>query len=300
MSSFAAHEWFATPGPFTDASGYDIGLTDAAAGRPVVEQVVDVVQGLLIYDLVAQPFYGVDLAPDRAIDEINVRDVRAIMERALELSTQPLSAARAPDARVCVRCHNYTKLTVSLLRFLGLPARSRCGFGSYFVADMFEDHWIAEYWNGAEARWVMVDAQLDEVWRRMIGFGGDPFDLTGDEFVTAGRAWQQWRADELDPSRYGLSLINEHGAHWIAGNLRLDFAALNKIEMLPWDVWGVGWPPNQPVPQDLSVFDAMSSLAADPDSNLDAIRSMYANDERVRMPGTVFNVLRQAVETVQL
>lgn len=28
----------------------------------------------------------------------------------------------------------------------------------------------------------------------------------------------------------------------------------------------------------------MSSLAADPDSNLDAIRSMYANDERVRMP----------------
>lgn len=106
------------------------------------------------------------------IDEINFRDVRAIMERALELGTQPLSAARAPDARVCVRCHNYTKLTVSLLRFLGLPARSRCGFGSYFVADMFEDHWIAEYWNGAEARWVMVDAQLDEVWRRMIGFGG--------------------------------------------------------------------------------------------------------------------------------
>lgn len=58
--------------------------------------------------------------------------------------------------------------------------------------------------------------------------------------MIAGRAWQQWRADELDPSRYGLSAINEHGAHWIAGNLRLDFAALNKIEMLPWDVWGVG------------------------------------------------------------
>lgn len=300
MSSVAAHKWFATPGPFTDASGFDIGLTSVDPGRPIVEQVVGVVQGLLIYDLVAQPFYGVDVAPDRAIDEINFRNVRGILERALELSNQPLSATRAADARVCGRCHNYAKLTVSILRLLGIPARSRCGFGSYFVANMFEDHWIAEYWNAAESRWVMVDAQLDDAWRRMIGFGGDPFDLTGEEFVIAGRAWQGWRADELDASRYGLSAISEHGAHWIAGNLRLDFAALNKIEMLPWDVWGVRWPPNQAVPQDVSVFDAMSSLTADPDANLAAIRSMYANDERVRMPGTVFNVLRQALETVEL
>src|SRR6516165_7569409 len=27
----------------------------------------------------------------------------------------------------------------------------------------FEDHWVCEYWNGAEERWVLVDAQLDEL-----------------------------------------------------------------------------------------------------------------------------------------
>ena len=92
--------------------------------------------------------------------------------------------------------------------------------------------------------------------------------------------------------------INEHGAFWIAGNLRLDVTALNKIEMLPWDVWGAGWTPDQPVPDDLSIFDTMSALAADPDRNLEALRDLSDHDDRVHMPGTVFNALRQAVEAV--
>jgi len=48
-----------------------------------------------------------------------------------------------------------------------LPARARCGFGTYFWRGRFEDHWICEYWTGA--RWARVDAQLDEVQRRVLG-----------------------------------------------------------------------------------------------------------------------------------
>ena len=97
---------------------------------------------------------------------------------------------------------------------------------------------MAEYWNAADERWQMVDAQLDATWRKMIGFTGDALSITATEFVTAGHAWQAWRRGELDDGRCGLSAINEHGAHWIAGNLRLDLASLNKVEMLPWDLWG--------------------------------------------------------------
>jgi hypothetical protein len=96
-----------------------------------------------------------------------------------------------------------------------------------------EDHWVAEHWNATERRWQMVDVQLDDTWRRMLGFEGDAFAITPCEFVTAGHAWQAWRRGELDAGRCGLSAINEHGEHWIAGNLRLDFASLNKVEMLP-------------------------------------------------------------------
>ena len=146
----------------------------------------------------------------------------------------------------------------------------------------------------------MVDAQLDDRWIAALGFRGNPLDLSVDEFIKAGQAWSAWRTGEADPDRFGLSAINEHGAFWIAGNLRLDFAALNKIEMLPWDVWGAGWEPDQPVPDDLSVFDEMSALTADPNAHLGAIRAMYDRDDRVRMPGTVFNSVRQIMEAVQL
>jgi hypothetical protein len=146
----------------------------------------------------------------------------------------------------------------------------------------------------------MVDAQLDTLWVTAIGFGGDPLDLRDDEFVTAGRAWRDWRAGIADAGHYGLSTIDEHGAFWIAGNLRLDVTALNKIEMLPWDVWGAGWEPDQPTPDDLSVFDTMSELAEDPDANLAALRALADHDPRVHMPGSVFNVNRQRIETVPL
>ena len=145
----------------------------------------------------------------------------------------------------------------------------------------------------------MVDAQLDATWRRMISFGGDPFAITASEFVTAGHAWQAWRRGDLDAGRCGLSAINEHGAFWIAGNLRLDFAALNKVELLPWDVWGQGWPPGEkPTAAQLRLFDEVANLTVDPDARFDELRSRYDTDDSLRMDGTVFNVARGRTETV--
>jgi hypothetical protein len=145
----------------------------------------------------------------------------------------------------------------------------------------------------------MVDAQLDDVWRRMIRFDGDPTDITAAQFVTAGHAWQAWRRGELDAGICGLSQLPEHGAHWIAGNLRLDLAALNKVEMLPWDVWGEGWRPGEePTAAQLELFDEVAALTVDADAQFTELRARYAADASLRMDGTVFNVLHDRVETV--
>jgi hypothetical protein len=145
----------------------------------------------------------------------------------------------------------------------------------------------------------MADAQLDAVWRKMLGFTGDVVSITATEFVTAGHAWQAWRRGELDADRCGLSAIKEHGAFWIAGNLRLDLASLNKVEMLPWDVWGSHWEPGQePTAEQLELFDAVAALTVEPDRAFPELRTRYESDESLRMDGTVFNVLRGQVETV--
>jgi hypothetical protein len=282
---------FAAPGRFTTLGRDEFSSSD-------VREVVEVVQGLLIYDVVAEPFYGVRLTPQQA-DAIHERDTARLLDVIRTVDPRPLAEPRPPEHRVGARCHAFSRLTVAFLRAAGVPARARCGFGAYFRPGWLEDHWIAEYWNDSAGRWDMVDAQLDSEWRRRIGFTGDRFALMPSEFVTAGHAWQAWRRGELDAARCGLSAIDEHGAHWIAGNLRLDLASLNKVEMLPWDVWGTRWEPgDEPTEAMLHTFDAAAALTVDPDSHLAELRQRYEVDAAFRMDGHVLNAARGVMESV--
>lgn len=284
-------DFYAAPGRFTT-----LGDDDFPTGA--IGEVVEVVQGLLVYDLAAQPFYGVELTPIQA-DAIHERDTARLLDIARAIDARPLGQHRPAADRVGARCHAFSRLTVAFLRAGGIPARARCGFGAYFRPGWFEDHWVAEYWNATTSRWQMVDAQLDATWREKISFEGDAFAITANEFVTAGHAWQAWRRGELDAGRCGLSGIGEHGAHWIAGNLRLDLASLNKVEMLPWDVWGAGWKPGgQPTDAQLQLFDTVAALTVDPDAGFGELRHRYETDDSLRMDGTVFNVARGRFETV--
>lgn len=287
----SALDYYATPGRFTDVTGCGFSSREVA-------EVVAVVQGLLVYDVVAQPFYGVDLSNVQA-DAIHERDSARLLALARTVDDRPITEARPPAGRVGARCHAFSRLTVALLRAAGVPARARCGFGAYFRPGWLEDHWVAEYWSADEDRWHMVDAQLDATWQTMIRFTGDALAIRADEFVTAGHAWRAWRRGDLDAATCGLSSIGEHGAHWIAGNLRLDLASLNKVEMLPWDVWGAGWAPGEePTDDQLALFDSVAALTVDPDERFDELLLRYETDDALRMDGTVRNVARGCVETV--
>jgi hypothetical protein len=53
--------------------------------------------------------------------------------------------------------------------------------------------------------------------------------------VIAGEAWARCRASTADPETFGLTVTNEAGYWWVAGNLMRDAAELRNIELLPWD-----------------------------------------------------------------
>ncbi|MBW1638008.1 transglutaminase domain-containing protein [Microbacterium resistens] len=286
-----ALDFYTAPGHHTTLAPGDFSSRD-------IHEVVDVVQGLLVYDLVADSFYGVVLDERRA-GTIHERDTARLLDVVRAVDPRPLREPRPPESRVGARCNAFSRLTVAFLRAAGVPARARCGFSSYFRPGWLEDHWVAEYWNDAVGRWEMVDAQLDAIWREKIAFEGDSFALSPSEFIPAGRAWRAWRQGQLDASRCGLSTINEHGAHWIAGNLRLDLASLNKVEMLPWDVWGTRWGPGEAPPiHALEAFDAAAAITVDPDWQLDELHRRFEVDGALHMDGEVFNAERGVMETV--
>jgi len=71
----------------------------------------------------------------------------------------------------------FAVLLTALLRACGVPARARCGFGTYFQGDARVDHWITEWWDDARERWVRTDPQIDDVQRGALKISRDTLDL---------------------------------------------------------------------------------------------------------------------------
>jgi hypothetical protein len=262
-----------------------------------VSELVRIIQGLVVYDAVSVDFYGFKI-PDERQNEIHLRSVAKLLERLLALDGQPLAVARPVEKRLVGRCHHFCLLLVAMLRAKGIPARARCGFGSYFNPPHFEDHWVCEYWNAAERRWALVDAQFDEVWRKKLKITHDILDVPRDRFLVAADAWTRCRAGQADPAKFGIEFVNLRGLWYIAGNLVRDVAALNRMEMLPWDVWGAQPRQNEPLNDDQhAFFDKLAANTRDPDASFEGLRKLY-EDDRLRVPGTVFNALLNRAESL--
>ena len=288
-------KFYSRPVGMTSAGEFDSMLADLPTDVAVLARIV---QGLGVYDVVAPDFYGFNI-PDERKNEIHIRPIKKMVDRLLAIDNQPLTAARPIEKRLVSRCRNFLLFLLSILRAKGIPARARCGFGAYFNPGYFEDHWVCEYWNAVEKRWVLVDVQLDEVWREKLTIDFDILDVPRDRFLVAGNAWAKCRAGEADPSKFGISFVNLRGLWFVAGNLVRDVAALNKMEMLPWDVWGAQPKPDEQIKEEaFEFFDKLAALSRDPDASFDKLRKLYAENQNLRVPATVFNSLLSRSETI--
>jgi hypothetical protein len=254
--------------------------------------VARVVQGVMIHEFWLDA-YGVTMTPQQR-ETVHLRRAEHLLAEIVRRDGRPLGEAREPAARVATNCRGFTVLAVTLLRAAGVPARARCGFGAYFRRGWFEDHWVVEWWDAAQDRWRLMDAQIDEVQRARLGIGFDLTDVPRDEFLVAGDAWARCRSGAGDPARYGLSGIGEAGLWWIAGNLMRDAAALDGVELLPWDDWGaMPAPGDEP---DAELFDRLAALTRGPDAA--GLHRFLRSDERVRVPEKVRNALRDRTEAI--
>jgi hypothetical protein len=278
------------------------GMTAAGEYAPLlarlpgdIPSLTSILHGLLIHEHMAHG-YGVTLTEeDRS--SVHIRPVEPLLARLFARDDSPLDIARPPAARLPVNCRHFTVVMTAMLRAHGTPARARCGFGGYFGNGKFEDHWVCEYWNAAERRWILVDAQVDGQQRDWFGIDFDVTDVPRDRFLTGGRAWAEYRAGAVDPALFGLSLINESGAWWIAANLMRDAAALRNIEVLPWDCWGAMPGPEDPITDDLvRLFDRLAALTETPDASYAELDRLCREDERLRVPPIVRSAARNQDE----
>jgi hypothetical protein len=254
-----------------------------------------VVLGVLLHRDWA-PFYGVTGDAIR-IEEQNLRSMTEVLTRALELSADPITVAREPIDRVLCICRHFALFHTALLRAHGVPARVRCGFSSYFDPARWYDHWITERWNGQ--RWVRDDPQIDELQANVVKLDFDPYDQPPGRFLTGSEAWRAARGGRVDPNLFGI--FDMWGLAYIAGNVLSDFACLNKVELLPWDNWGMGtaWGPHDAIPDETAIrLDGIAELASSDDFG--AIRDRYVSDEDLRVPPDITSWIDGQVVEVHL
>jgi hypothetical protein len=117
---------------------------------------------------------------------------------------------------------------------------------------------------------------------RTLGIAFDPLDLPAGAFLTGGDAWLTCRAGNADPEKFGIMDIR--GMSIIRGNVGHDFWALNKIETLPWEGWGVLWKEEADFTEaDLMFVDELAHLTLDGDGSFRALRALL-NNPRLRPP----------------
>ncbi len=199
-----------------------------------VSEIVDMIQGLFLHIFWVQK-YGVTLneAQYKHVQSRKVSSILAVIE---SLDKSPLSQQRPYEKRFIGNCRDHSVFLCSILRSKGIPARARCGFGTYFIPGHYEDHWMCEYWNSNENRWVSVDPQLDRLQKEALSISFDPLDMPKGQFITGCEAWKLCRSGAADPDSFGI--MDMKGLDFVLGDFIRDIASLNKVELLPWDCWG--------------------------------------------------------------
>jgi len=250
-----------------------------------IPRLCKVVQGLLIHQYWAGA-YGYSI-PQERMSEYQIRDVAGKLDRIMELDDRPLPEPRPSDRRLVGNCRDYAVLLTAMLRYKGIPARTRCGFGAYFSPGWYEDHLICEVWSVNKQEWVFVDAQLDDVQQKALRIPFDPCNIPRDQFLPGGKGWQMCRRVEADPNSFGYG--NTVGG-WpnIRGNLIRDIAFLNKVEILGWDYWGLIAGNDADLREDdLALLDQAAILSLAGNDGFDELRSLYLRDMRLRVPPIV-------------
>ena len=282
--------------------------------------IYQVVQGLIVHDLWIG-HYGEKYAEDRELSQATAY-MEELLDKALELDHSNLAIPRHPRNRVIACCREFAVLMCALLRAKGIPARSRCGFAVYLGwGGKYEDHWICEYWDGS--RWVMTDPQIDPFQQSCLLYWSlnsdrqtenavqrlrelNPRDLRSEDFLTAGQAWKLCRKGEADPGDFGIGcpilpewgIESLYGLWFVRGQLLRDFAALNKVETVPylvrickgldWKSWRLVYLKDSELTHDeLVLLDTIAELTTNVDKNFSDIRKAYSTHRDLAAPDEI-------------
>lgn len=180
--------------------------------------------------------------------------------------------------RITVSCRQASILFSAILKAKGIPCRSRAGFMDFGDAgDSYMEHWVNEYWDFHENRWVLAD--VDGYYEYEQRFGYSQFDLPRRKFVTASEAWLGLRRNTLNKK---LDVFSPNLLEGVCEYLFMDFHALMNNEIFysyqPLYLRDGIQTRNE---CELRELDYLAELLAEPDKNMEKIEHLQVVNEKL-------------------
>lgn len=269
---------------FTDPGDYAYLFDDLPQD---INELCKIVQGLVIHFFRAR-----DLKlPEERMQEMNTRYVSKILSRIIYLDDNSLESSRPIEKRFIGCCRDFATLFCSMARHQGIPTRTRSGFAPYIdtsIPRFKVDHTIAEFWDTKEERWRLVDPEQDDQFKEKNKIDFNTTDIPRDKFLLAGRVWQQYRNNKLDPDEFGFAPDERsRGAAAIRNRVIQDLAMINKKELLLWDTSNLMELHIVPTEEDLRLIDRVAELIIAGNEKFNEMRELYEREPKLKVPKVV-------------
>ncbi len=192
---------------------------------------------------------------------------------------------RAEENKLVLTCRFVSILIASILKSKGVPARVRSGNAPYFdmgdLGELSADHWINQYWNKEENRWVTID--VDGSWS-LKDNKLNPYDLPETAFDFPANAWLNIRAGKDDPNRF-WNAKPERGMIVVFWSLMYDFHSLmnNEIIYFYTTKFGTDEKFKNLTEGELKKIDHLATIMQKPDENFEELRNIFETDKDFRL-----------------
>lgn len=187
---------------------------------------------------------------------------------------------RKAENKIIVTCRYTSVLMSSILKSKGIPARSRSGFTSCFGGKS-ADHWINQYWNAQENRWVTIDVDGS-----LHSLDFNPYDIPENKFGFAANTWLGLRKKNIDPEEI-VYAGGENGLKAAIRAIFYDFHSLmnNEISYL-FQPSFIANKFNELTEDDFAEIDKLAELMLNPDKNFSQLFEIWNNNKRFRLLNT--------------
>lgn len=196
--------------------------------------------------------------------------------------------ARKIEDKIHVCCRETSILLIAILKAKNIPARTRCVF-SHTISEIngAGDHWLVEYYNESDKRWLLVDPTLyyDQETLNYYKIDYSLTDVPRNKYIFAAEAYlglrnQKYKKEDI----YAFSNPKTFGMKAAISQLFYDFHSLMNNEILfcqnPKYLKDKDY---ELTDNEYRELDELARLMLNPDENFNTLIYIWENNEKFRI-----------------